>query len=419
MESFVIKGPAKLEGEVKVSGSKNAALPMVAASLLAEGKTVLKNVPDIRDIRNLVKILEGLGSKTNFKDNVLTLDNTNIKSCRPDFKLVCNLRASIMLIGSLLARLGKVEISKPGGCFIGSRPIDIHLKGFETLGAKIDQRGEIYNITVDKLKGAKITLRIVSVTATENILQTAVLAEGETEIRLAAIEPHVVDFCNFLNKMGAKIEGIGTHNLKVTGVKKLKPVEYTIIPDQIEAGTFAIAGIASKGEIVVNGFIEDHHESFLNKLEEIGANFNLENDRIAIKPSRVLKPVNIQTEIYPGFPTDLQAPFSILQTQAEGTSEIFETIFEGRLNYLHELSKMGASVVIKNPHQASIVGPTPLYGTHISSLDLRAGATLIIASIIALGTSEINGAEIIDRGYENIVGKLTSLGADIEREVEE
>ncbi|PIZ01003.1 UDP-N-acetylglucosamine 1-carboxyvinyltransferase [bacterium (Candidatus Howlettbacteria) CG_4_10_14_0_8_um_filter_40_9] len=419
MQSFIIKGPTKLEGEISASGSKNAALPIIAASILASGITTLKNIPDIVDIQNLLKILEGLGAKTNFENNVLTIDTKDIKSYIPDKKLVKNLRASVLLMGSILARFGKVEIPTPGGCFIGPRPIDVHLAGFEALGATITQEKDMYFLEASKLTGNKFTFGKISVTATENILQTAVLSEGESELRLTAIEPHVTDFCNFLVKMGAKIDGIGTHFLKVKGVKELHSVEHEIIPDQIEAGTFAIAGAVGKGELIVNNFIAEHHDMLLNKFSEMGVNFTLGKNNITLKQNRALKPINIQTEVYPGLPTDLQAPFSILLTQAEGTSNIFETIFEGRLNYLHELNKMGASAIVSNPHQARIIGPTPLHGTHISGLDLRAGATLIIASIIAEGTSEINGAEVIDRGYEDIVGKLTNIGANIERKEEE
>lgn len=414
MQSLIIKGPTKLQGIIKASGAKNAALPIISAALLADGKTVLRNIPDIRDIKNLIKIIEGLGVKTNFSDNILEIDTTGLKSYKPDRKLVKNLRASVILMGSLLARFKRVEIAQPGGCFIGARPIDVHLVGFKRLGAEIKQVEDIYHITANKLRGTEVVAKL-SVTGTENIIQLAVFSEGETTIKLAAIEPHVVDFTNFLKKMGAKIEGVGTHTLKITGVKKLTPIEYEIIPDAIEAGTFAIAGISSRGELAVENFIASENDMLLEKFKEIGANFILEKNRLIVKPSGRLKPTKIKTEVYPGFPTDLQAPFSILMTQAEGRSEIFETIFEGRLNYLHELSKMGASATVVNPHQATISGPTPLYGSHISGLDLRAGATLIMASVIATGNSEINGAEVIDRGYEDIVGKLTSVGAKIER----
>lgn len=419
MQSFIIKGPTKLEGTINTSGSKNAALPIIAATILAEGKTTLKNVPDIVDIRNLLEILKGLGAEYTFESNVVKIDTSNVDSHKPDEELVKHLRASIMLMGSLLARFKKVEIAQPGGCFIGSRPVDIHLDGFEALGANVGRKNGTYILEATRLKGASIKLRMISVTATENILESAVLAEGETEIRMAAIEPHVTDFCNFLVKMGAKIEGIGTHYLKIKGVKELKPVEHTIIPDQIEAGTFAIAGAVGKGVLTVNNFVKEHHDMLLAKFDDMGVTYELTDNSITLKPNKSLKAVDIKTEVYPGFPTDLQAPFSILLSQADGTSKIFETIFEGRLNYLHELNKMGASATTINPHQAIVKGPTHLHGTHISSLDLRAGATLIIAATIADGTSEINGAEIIDRGYENIVEKLTSIGASIERKEEE
>lgn len=416
MEKFIIDGPCSLRGEIQVSGSKNAALPIIAATVLAGGKYTISNVPMITDIEHLLAILTGIGAKTSLASNVCEIDTTGIHSYEPDAKMVRHIRASILLLGPLLARFHEVKIAQPGGCLIGARPVRTHLEALEALGATTINSNEAYHLKANKLVGQKIVLNEISVTGTENLVMAAVLAEGITDIRLAATEPHVVDLCNFLVKMGADITGIGSHNLVIKGRKILQPVDYTIIPDQIEAGTFAIAAAASRGEVRIKGFIEDHHELFLKKLKEANVNLRfVDKDVLEIKPTTHIRPVNIRTDIWPGFPTDLQAPFGVLMTQAEGASTIYETLFEGRLNYLDELNKMGANCIHQGAHEATIIGPTPLHGTTIESFDLRAGATLLIASFIAQGDSTIEKAEIIDRGYENIDERLNSLGAKIRR----
>lgn len=416
MEKFIISGPCRLNGEIKVSGSKNAALPILAATLLTKGKFTITNVPMITDIDNLISILEDLGATAKLTENVCEIDTTNVNSYQPDAKKVRHIRASILLLGPLLARFKEVVIAHPGGCFIGARPVATHLEALIALGASQIQSDSTYHLKADELVGTKITLSEISVTGTENLIMAAVLAEGITEIRLAATEPHVADLCNFLVAMGAEIDGIGTHNLTITGVKVLKPVSYEIIPDQIEAGTLAIAAAVSRGHVRIRGFVEEHQESFLHKLKAANVNFRFsEPDVLEITSSTHFKPVNIRTDIYPGFPTDLQAPFGVLLTQAEGSSTIYETMFEGRLNYLNELNKMSADTIIRNAHEATVTGPTPLFGTTIESFDLRAGATLLIASFIAQGESTIEKAEIIDRGYERIDERLNAIGAKIRR----
>jgi len=416
MEKFIINGPCCLNGEIKVSGSKNAALPIIAATLLASGKFRITNVPMITDIEHMLDIMVALGAKTTLRDNVCEIDTTNVNSFEPDAKMVRNIRASILLLGPLLARFKEVKIAHPGGCFIGARPVSTHMEALVALGASGIASDDSYHLKVDELVGTRIVLGEFSVTGTENIVMAAVMAEGKTNIHLAATEPHVVDLCNFLTKMGAKIEGIGTHTLLITGGSKLNPINYEIIPDQIEAGTFAIAAAASRGHVRIRGFIEDHHEIFLRKLADANVKYRFsENDVLEITQSTHFTPVNIRTDIYPGFPTDLQAPFGVLLTQAEGSSNIYETLFEGRLNYLNELNKMGADCVIKGAHEATVTGPSPLSGTTIESFDLRAGATLIIAAFIAQGESVIEHAEIIDRGYERIDERLNALGANIRR----
>ncbi len=416
MEKFIISGPCSLKGEITVSGSKNAALPIIAATILAKGKNTISNVPMITDIEHLLTILEGIGAKTKFIDNICEIDTSDISSFEPDAKLVRHIRASILLLGPLLARFKEVKIAQPGGCLIGARPVRTHLEALHELGAEVVDSNDSYHLRADKLAGKKIVLNEISVTATENLIMAATLADGTTEIRLAATEPHIVDLCNFLISMGADIEGAGSHNIIIHGKKELKSTNYEIIPDQIEAGTLAIAAAASRGEVVIKGFIEEHHELFLKKLRETNVNFRfLDKGILEVRPTTHLQAVNIRTDIWPGFPTDLQAPFGVLMTQAEGASTIYETLFEGRLNYIDELNKMGANCIHQSTHEATIIGPTPLRGTTIESFDLRAGATLLIASFIAQGESVIEKAEVIDRGYEKIDERLNKIGAKIKR----
>lgn len=415
MEKLIITGPCSLNGKITVSGSKNAALPIIAATILAPGKYKLSNVPMITDIEHLLSILADMGATFTFENNICEIDTTDINSFEPTAKKVKNIRASILLLGPLLSRFGEVKIALPGGCFIGARPMNTTLSGFEALGATIHEN-DMYHLSTKGLVGNKIILNEPSVTGTENLVMASVLATGTTDIRLAAAEPHVVDLCNFLVSMGAKISGVGTPRLIIEGVKTLKPTDHTMIFDQIEAGTFAIATAASRGTVTIHGFEIDHQDILLNRMREANVHFEIiDNQTIKILPTTHFKSLKIRTGFYPNFPTDLQAPFGVLMTQAEGTSEIYETIFEGRLNYLNELNKMGADCVIKNAHEATVTGPTPLFGTTITSFDLRAGATLIIAAFIARGESIIENAELIDRGYEKIDERLNALGAKIQR----
>ncbi len=418
---FKIEGGYSLNGEIKVGGSKNEALAIIAATILINGKTKLTNVPEITDVEKMLKLLESMGAKVKRNKNKIEIDSSTISSTEPDFDLVRCIRASILLIGPLLARFGKIKIPQPGGCFIGSRPVDTHFKAFENLGVRIREHPPFYILEAPNgISPGKIILEEMSVTATENVIMAASITPGTTEVRLAATEPHVENLILFLNKAGAKIKGGGTHNLIIEGVKNLSEIEFEISPDPIEAATFAIAGAITKGDILIKDINPNYLDMFFLKFKSAGGNFKIiQKNKLAdlhIMPATMFKAINIRTDIYPGFPTDLQAPMAVLMTQAHGTSRIFETMYEGRLNYLKELIKMGANVSIQTPHQALITGPTPLYGKEITSLDLRAGATLILAALIAHGTSVINQAEIIDRGYEKIDEKLKSLGAKIERE---
>ncbi len=416
MATYIIKGKKKLNGSVKVSGSKNAALPILCATLLADKKCTLKNVPDIADIHSLISLLKTLGCEIEFKNNIVIVDPKNIKNRSMVFEGICNMRASILLLGPLLARFGKAKMSYPGGCILGKRPVDVHLRSLEKLGAVVVEDNEILELKTTKLKGAEIVMSEMSVTATENIVMAAVLTEGKTTVRLAATEPHVQDLCNFLNKLGAKITGIGTNILNITGVKNLRGGEHSIIGDYLEAGTFAIAAALTKGEVEIKGANPHDLDIVWNKFKELGIPLTLAKNSVTVHPCKFLGHVDkVRTAVYPSFPTDLQAPFAVLLTQAKGKCQVYETLFEGRLNYLFELEKMGAKFEILNPHQAEIKGPTKLTGVPISSWDIRAGAAMVLAALVAFGTTEISNIGFIDRGYEKLEQKLRKLGADIKR----
>jgi UDP-N-acetylglucosamine 1-carboxyvinyltransferase len=417
MGKFEVEGGLPLKGTVQVGGSKNAALPIICASLLTKEKVILENVPDIEDVHAMIAILKSLGSKISFSKNTLIIESVNLKksTALPE-NLIKKMRASILIIGPLLARLGEVEMDFPGGCVLGKRSVQAHTHAFKCLGAKILDDTCGLHLAAKQIIGASIVLPELSVTATENAVMAAVLAKGETEIRLAAAEPHVQDMCLFLNKMGAKISGIGTNILKIKGVKVLKGIKYKITGDYLEAGTFVIAAVATKGDVEIKGINTDQLDSFWQKLEEMGAKFTLKKDSVHIYPSKNLEAVKmLRTAVYPSFATDLQAPFTVLLTQAKGVSKVFETLFEGRLNYLFELEKMGAHVEFLNPHQALIIGPRKLKGMPISSWDIRAGAAMVVAALIAEGKTEISNINYIDRGYEKLDEKLRGLGASIKR----
>jgi UDP-N-acetylglucosamine 1-carboxyvinyltransferase len=417
MAKFEVIGGKKLKGEVRVSGSKNAALPIMCAALLIKGKVVLENVPNIEDVHAMIEILKAIGAKINFDKNILEIDSGNLKKPKklPN-RLIKKMRASILIIGPLLARFGEAKMDFPGGCVLGKRSVQAHTHAFKCLGAKVVDDTCGLNLIAKKLMAAKIILPELSVTATENAVMAAVLAKGETEIRLSAAEPHVQDLCLFLNEMGAKISGVGTNILKITGVNSLKGGKYKITGDYLEAGTFAIAAVATQGDVEIKGINPDHLDSFWQKLEEMGAKFKLGKDSVHIYPSKNLEAVKVlRTAVYPSFATDLQAPFTVLLTMAKGVSKIFETLFEGRLNYLFELEKMGAHIEFLNPHQALIIGNGRLKGMPISSCDIRVGAAMVIAALIADGKTEISNINYIDRGYEKLDEKLRKLGASIKR----
>ena len=416
MEKLVITGNTPLKGEVKISGAKNAAVAILPATLLIDGICTIENLPNISDVKKSCEILEGLGAKITWNTpNEITIDTRNIDETEASEELTSKFRASYYIIGSMLGRKGKISVGMPGGCKLGARPIDQHIKGFEALGAKVEVgQGKIF-ASSDKLVGTSIYMDVVSVGATINVMLSAVLAEGTTIIDNAAKEPHVVDVANFLNTMGADIRGAGTDVIKVNGVKKLTGNKtYSVVPDQIEAGTFMIAAVASKGEILIKNCITKHLEPLTAKLVEMGAQVEDNGDEIRVwadnRPSKAI----IKTQPYPGFPTDLQPQMGVALAIANGTSRIIENIWESRFQYTAELNKMGANITAQGK-TAFFEGVEKLSGSKVYSSDLRAGAALIIAGIIADGKTEIYNLEHIDRGYENIEEKFRNLGAQIER----
>ncbi len=418
MEKFVVHGPCKLKGEVNISGAKNAALGIIPATLLVNGKCHLENVPDISDIRAYIKILESLGSKIEFiTKNEIIIDNSNINNAIASYELTSKFRASYYLLGALLGRFNEVQISLPGGCNLGARPIDQHIKAFEKLGANVEvKRGNVYATKTSTLKGTSIFFDVTSVGATMNAILAATLADGVTTLENVAKEPHIVDLANFLNSMGAKIKGAGTDNIKITGVKSLKQVSsYSIIPDQIEAGTFMVAAAATQGDVIINNCIPKHMEPITAKLREAGAIITETETSIHVKMDKRPSAFSIKTMPYPGFPTDMQPQMSILLSICDGTGIIVETIWESRFQYTDELTKMGADI---SAHGSSAIirGVDKLYGAPVRSHDLRAGAAMIIAGLVAEGKTEVYDIFHILRGYENIVEKFKLLGANIEKQ---
>lgn len=416
MEKFVIRGGKKLRGTIEVKGYKNAATPIIAASLLTDEECVIKNIPRIGDVSSLIEIIKSIGVNISWLDeSALRIKAEKVDPDKTNFAPVSRMRSSVLLLGPLLARCKKFKMPQPGGCVIGARPITSHFTALEKLGAKITKENGFYKFEAEKMEGKEIVLPEFSVTATENLMMAASLTPGVTTIKIAAMEPQVQDLAEFLNKMGAKIKFGSFNTITICGAKKLHGAEHLVIPDPIEAGTFIIAGVAAKSEILIKNIIPDHLDLVMDKLKEMGAKFEINKNEILIKPVSMLNAAKIEARIFPGLPSDLQAPFGVLTTQARGTSLIHDTLYEGRLGYVNELNKMGANAIICDPHRALISGPTQLYGAEITSFDLRAGATMIIAALIAQGESTINNIEQIDRGYENIEERLRDIGADIAR----
>ena len=416
MDKLIIRGQKRLKGEVTISGAKNAALGILPAALLLSDVCTIENVPDILDIAILRKIMESLGARfENIDKNTIRIDTRKVNSYMATTPDMHKLRGSYYLMGALLGRFKRAIVTFPGGCNLGVRPIDQHIKGFEALGAKVEIEHGHIKLSANKLVGASIYLDVVSVGATINIMLAAVKAEGLTTIENAAKEPHIVDIANFLNAMGADIKGAGTDVIRIRGVKSLKGnVVHSIIPDQIEAGTFMIAAAATRGDVLVKNIIPKHMESLTAKLIEMNVKVEEFDDSIRIYAKDKLSKVNIKTLPYPGFPTDLQPPAAVLLLQAEGISTITEGIFENRFQYIEELKRMGANIRVEG-RMAVIEGRSKLSGAPIKALDLRAGAACVIAALVAEGETELTNVHYLDRGYENFVEKFNRLGADIKR----
>lgn len=418
MAKFRIRGKKELKGTILVSGAKNAALKIIPAAIMASSPSVISNVPQILDIEKIIEILKSINTDIRFENGTVTIDPRNINSSHPNEKLVKKLRGSVVLVGALLSKYGQAVFSEPGGCLIGARAIDDHLDLFRQLGVKIRVSEGRYFLK-GKPKAGKVVLNKLSVTTTENAILSTVLSKGSTHIHVAAAEPEIVDLANYLNKMGAKIKGAGTHDIFITGVPRLEGTPYQILPDRIEAGTYVIAGVGSNSEITIGPVIPDHLDLVIKKLEDAGARFKFieKNGQQYIKTlkHKVLTAADIDTRPYPGFPTDLQSPYAVLATQFKGTTRIFETMFEGRFAYLEELKLLRANAEILNPHEIEIKGPRELVGTAISSKDIRGGAALVIAALLASSETIIEDIDFVDRGYERIEEKLRSIGADIER----
>ena len=416
MESFLIKGGVPLHGEVEISGSKNAALPFMAATLLTDEPCVIRRVPNLSDTRFMAQILVSLGAQVKFADGTLTIRAKKIKGYA-DYELVRKMRGSICIAGPLLARLRKARISLPGGCIIGARPINLHLKGFEALGAKIKIEGGYVDATAKKLSGATMFLggRAGStVLGTANVMMAAVMADGVTVIESAACEPEVVDLADFLRAMGAKISGAGSPTITITGIEKLHGAEHGVIPDRIETATFAIAAAATDGEIIIRGARAEHLRAVIDKLNEAGVSIEKRGANLVIRRKGKLKPSDVTTLPYSGFPTDVQAQMTALFTLAPGISIITERIFESRFMHVSELARLGADIEIEGP-SAIVKGGRPLSGAPVMASDLRASAALVIAGLAAKGATQVNRIYHLDRGYEQMDAKLRKLGARIQR----
>ena len=416
MERIVIEGGQPLKGTITIGGAKNSAVALIPAALLADGICTIKNVPNITDRDALFDIVKLLNCDIEQDGNVVKIDSTNLKNTLITQELSVKLRASYYFMGVLLGKYKHVEIYFPGGCNIGNRPIDIHLEAFKEMGAKVNKKGHKYILDAENLHGANINLRFASVGATINIMLAAVLANGITIINNAAKEPHIVDVANFLNTIGAKIEGAGTGKITINGVSSLGGnVTYSVVPDQIEAGTYILMGALLGDNLKVDGIVPEHNKALFDKLSEMGVQYKLEETSVTLNKCDFLKPVDIRTEVYPGFPTDLGQPMSVILTQANGRSNFEETIWENRFGHFPYLQKMGANIETNGSH-AVINGKTKLSGTSINATDLRGGAALILAGLIAEGTTTIYDIDYILRGYENIIHKLTNVGAKIKLE---
>ena len=415
MKKIVIKGNRPLAGEVTISGAKNSAVALIPAAILADSPVILEGVPDIQDVHSLIEILEIMGATVHFSNNILEIDPREVVSIPMPHGKINSLRASYYFMGTLLGKFGEAVVGLPGGCYLGPRPIDLHVKGFEALGAEVtNEHGAMYLRTENKgLRGNRIFMDVVSVGATINVMLAAVKAKGQTVIENAAREPEIIDVATLLNNMGAKVRGAGTDVIRIEGVETLHGCRHFMIPDRIEAGTYLALAAAVGNGIKVKNVIFEHLESFIAKLQEIGVHMKISEDEIEVYPSKELKPANIMTYPYPGFATDLQQPLTALLLMTTGTSEIIDTIYAKRVNHVPELARMGADITVEG-NMIIVNGPNKLHGTEVVAADLRAGACVVIAGLLAEGTTTIYNVDYILRGYDHIIEKLTALGASIE-----
>jgi UDP-N-acetylglucosamine 1-carboxyvinyltransferase len=414
MKSIIINGGKRLTGEVSISGAKNAALPILAAGLLCAGRHTISNVPRLADVTTFGRILQNMGVSFERNDHDIVIDSTGLAKPEAPYDLVRTMRASVLVLGPLVARMGRARVSLPGGCAIGARPINLHLMGLEKLGAKVEIEHGYVVASAKRLRGAHIYFDTVTVTGTENLLMAAVLAEGETVLENAAREPEIVDLANALARMGAKLEGAGTDIIRVQGVENLRPLVHTVMPDRIETGTFVIAAAITGGSVLIKNCYPGHLDAVLAKVSEAGADITIRDGSILVTGSREIKPVNVKTLEYPGFPTDMQAQFMSLMTLARGTSVINETIFENRFTHVAELRRMGADIEADG-RTAIVKGVPKLSAAPVMATDLRASASLILAGLAAEGQTVISRIYHLDRGYDSIEQKLSALGADIKR----
>lgn len=417
MEKIIVRGGQRLQGTVAIEGAKNAVLPILAAAILpTEGRTVLTNVPILADVYTMNNVIRFLNVQVGFEEqeNTITLDATGDLSYEAPFKYVSKMRASVVVLGPLLARLGRAKVAMPGGCAIGSRPVDLHLKGLRALGATIEQHDGYIEAHADHLKGARIYLDFPSVGATQNIMMAAVLAEGITVIQNVAQEPEIVDLANALNKMGARVVGAGTDTLKIVGVDHLHGTTYQVMQDRIEAGTFMTAAAITHGDVLVKDAVAEHNKPLISKLREMGAQVTVSPEGIRVLGPKELKPVEVKTLPHPGFPTDMQPQMTVLQLAAHGTSVLTETVFENRFMHLEELRRMNANFKVEGD-TVVLYGPTKFSGAEVAATDLRAGAALVIAGLVADGITQVTHLEYLDRGYYHFHQKLAALGAEIKR----
>jgi UDP-N-acetylglucosamine 1-carboxyvinyltransferase len=414
LDKILIRGGARLRGEVRVSGAKNAALPILVSSLLAAGRSTYRNVPQLGDVRTMTRLLADLGAVIDGRGGVVHIDTSQITSFEAPYDLVKTMRASALVLGPLVGRYGEAKVSLPGGCAIGARPIDQHLKGLEALGAKITlENGNVY-ARAKRLKGATIVFDVVTVTGTENLMMAAALAKGRTTLENCACEPEVEEMARVLNKMGGRVRGAGTSLISIEGVDELSPIEHAVIPDRIEAGTLMIAAAITKGNLLLRDCQPEHLDALIAKLRAAGVEITVEAGGVRVRGRGDIKPADVVTRPHPGFPTDMQAQFMVLMTLAEGQSVLTETIFENRFMHVPELMRMGADIVIEG-RTAVVRGPTRLTGATVMATDLRASASLVLAGLVAEGKTEILRVYHLDRGYERLDRKLRAVGADIRR----